>query len=96
MTENKNVDDTNIDFVIKGEHHVQDFSLEKLVNRRDKEVKNKDINAEIQRLKNRLTGDLLKDADIQQEIYALKLILNPQTEFKPELDDDDDCLYCGS
>ena len=57
--------------------------------------KEKDIQAEIQALKSKLTGDLLHDAEIQNQIYQLKIILNPEIANRPDLDDDD-CLYCGS
>jgi hypothetical protein len=53
------------------------------------------IKDQIQELKDKLTGDLFKDMDIQQEIYELKKLLNPEIEEHPELDDDE-CLSCGS
>ena len=55
----------------------------------------KDVKAEIKRLETRITGDMYEDMETIQMIYDLKLILNPEIENKPELDDDD-CLYCGS
>jgi hypothetical protein len=55
----------------------------------------KDVNAEIKRLKTKITGDMYEDMETMQQIYDLRLILNPEIENKPELDDDD-CLYCGS
>jgi|TARA_R110000824_G_scaffold363560_1_gene551558 hypothetical protein len=55
----------------------------------------KDVKAEIKRLETRITGDMYEDMETMQMIYDLKLILNPEIENKPELDDDD-CLYCGS
>tara|TARA_R110000787_G_scaffold75711_1_gene167422 strand:- start:71 stop:247 length:177 start_codon:yes stop_codon:yes gene_type:complete len=55
----------------------------------------KDVKAEIKRLETRITGDMYEDMETMQQIYDLKLILNPEIENKPELDDDD-CLYCGS
>ena len=55
----------------------------------------KDVKAEIKRLETRITGDMYEDMETMQQIYDLKLILNPELENKPELDDDD-CLYCGS
>jgi hypothetical protein len=55
----------------------------------------KDVKAEIKRLETRITGDMYEDMETLQQIYDLKLILNPEIENKPELDDDD-CLYCGS
>jgi hypothetical protein len=96
MTENRNVPDTNIDLVVKGENHEKDFNLEQFYNSKNKQIAAKDVSAEIQRLKSTLTGNLLDDAEIQQQIYALKLILNPEIAYKPELNKDDDCLYCGS
>ena len=96
MQENKNVDDTNIDLVIKGEHHAQDFSKEKMFNIKSKQISNiKDIKAEIIALKSKLTGDLFKDAETHNEIYALKLIMNPEIKNNPSLDDDE-CLAPGS
>tara|TARA_R110001599_G_scaffold312175_1_gene519730 strand:- start:409 stop:585 length:177 start_codon:yes stop_codon:yes gene_type:complete len=55
----------------------------------------KDVKAEIKRLETRITGDMYEDMETMQMIYDLKLILNPEIENKPELDDED-CLYCGS
>jgi hypothetical protein len=96
MTENRNVEDTNIDLVIKGEHHDQGFSKEKMFNIKSKQVSNiKDIEAEILALKSKLTGDLFKDADTHSEIYVLKLLANPEIKNNPSLDDDE-CLACGS
>lgn len=51
---------------------------------------------QIKKLKSQLTGNLLEDGDIQQEIYELKKILNPRIENNPEEDTDDFCLNCGS
>lgn len=56
----------------------------------------KEINAEIRALKSKLTGNLFDDMQTQQEIYELKKILNPEIVTNPELDDDDECLSCGS
>ena len=56
----------------------------------------KEINAEIMALKSKLTGNLFDDMQTQQEIYELKKILNPEIVTNPELDDDDECLSCGS
>lgn len=53
------------------------------------------IEAEIQKLKKTLTGELLLDLEIQQQIYDLKVKLNPEIVRKPELDDDE-CLACGA
>ena len=79
MQENRNVEDTNIDLVIKGENHANDFSLEQLINRKSKEGL-KDIGAEIIRLKadlnlkdNRTNEDYLK---IVEEIRALRVLQN--------------------
>ena len=55
------------------------------------------IEEQIKELKSQLTGDLLQDGDLMQQIYELKKQLNPEIENNPELDDDEDgCLYCGS
>ena len=54
------------------------------------------IRDKIAELKARLTGDLFADMDLQQEIYELKVQLNPEIVENPELDDDEDCLSCGS
>jgi len=56
----------------------------------------KEINAEIRALKSKLTGNLFDDMQTQQEIYELKKILNPEIVTNPEMDDDDECLSCGS
>jgi hypothetical protein len=55
-----------------------------------------EVKAEIQRLKSTLTGNLFEDMETQQLIYDLKLLLNPEIKVKPELDEDDECLSCGS
>ena len=54
------------------------------------------IKDKIVELKARLTGDLFADMGLQQEIYEFKVQLNPEIVENPELDDDDDCLSCGS
>ncbi len=54
------------------------------------------IESQIKKLKSQLTGNLLEDGEIQQEIYELKKILNPRIENNPEEDTDDYCLNCGS
>lgn len=54
------------------------------------------IKSQIAALKTKLVGDIFQDGDLQQEIYELKKQLNPVIEHQPELDQDDDCLYCGS
>ncbi len=54
------------------------------------------IQAEIAHLKTLLTGNLFEDGETQQQIYDLKKKLNPQIELHPELDEDDECLSCGS
>lgn len=51
---------------------------------------------QIKKLKSQLTGNLLEDGELQQEIYELKKILNPRIENNPEEDTDDFCLNCGS
>lgn len=55
-----------------------------------------EIKKQIDSLKSTLTGDLFEDMSTQQEIYELKKKLNPAIEDDPSLDDDEDCLYCGS
>jgi|TARA_R110002074_G_scaffold72085_2_gene166236 hypothetical protein len=59
-------------------------------------MKDKEINAEIMALKSKLTGNLFDDMQTQQEIYELKKILKPEIVTNPEMDDDDECLSCGS
>ena len=54
-----------------------------------------EINAEIIRLKDTLTGDLLSDMETHQKIYDLKKILNPDIVANPQLDEDE-CISCGS
>ena len=54
------------------------------------------IKDKIAELKAGLTGDLFADMGLQQEIYELKVQLNPEIVENPELDDDEDCLSCGS
>jgi hypothetical protein len=54
------------------------------------------IRDEIIELRSKLTGNLFLDADLHQEIYKLKVQLNPKIVESPELDDDEDCLSCGS
>ena len=54
------------------------------------------IQAEIARLRTTLTGNLFEDGETQQQIYELKKQLNPQSAENPELDEDDECLSCGS
>ena len=51
--------------------------------------------ARIAELKTQLTGKLLLDGELQDEIYQLKLKLNPEIATNPELDTDE-CLSCGS
>ena len=55
----------------------------------------KDVKAEIKRLKTKISGDMYEDMETMQQIYELKLILNPEIKNKPELDDDE-CLSCGA
>jgi hypothetical protein len=54
------------------------------------------IKDEIARLRATLTGNLFEDGETQQAIYELKKQLNPAIAENPELDDDDECLSCGS
>tara|TARA_R110002012_G_scaffold294768_2_gene491052 strand:- start:467 stop:649 length:183 start_codon:yes stop_codon:yes gene_type:complete len=55
-----------------------------------------EVKEKIKDLKEKLTGDLFNDIELQQKIYELKKILVPEIVEEPELDDDEDCLYCGS
>jgi|TARA_R100001163_G_scaffold12605_1_gene11728 hypothetical protein len=55
-----------------------------------------EVKEKIKDLKEKLTGDLFDDIELQQKIYELKKILVPEIVEEPELDDDEDCLYCGS
>jgi hypothetical protein len=53
----------------------------------------------IDSLKAELTGDLLKDCDIQAEIYHFKKELAKEqgiTIEQYEDNDQEECLYCGS
>ena len=56
----------------------------------------KDVKQEIKRLRSKLSGEMFQDMETHQEIYRLKLILNPEIAKNPEMDQDDDCLSCGS
>ena len=56
----------------------------------------KDMNTEMMALKSMLTGDLYEDMDTHQQIYELKKKINPEIVNNPDLDQDDDCLACGS
>jgi hypothetical protein len=49
----------------------------------------------IAELKTKLVGNLFMDSEIHDEIYRLKLQLNPEIATRPELDDDE-CIACGS
>ena len=55
-----------------------------------------EIKEKIKNLREKLTGDLFDDIELQQKIYELKKTLVPEIVEEPELDDDEDCLYCGS
>lgn len=55
----------------------------------------KTIDQQIEILRTKLTGNLLEDGEVQQEIYELKKQLNPRIEKEPE-QDEEGCLYCGS
>ena len=74
MTEDRNVPDTNIDLVIKGEDHARNFALEKLVNRKSKEGL-KDVEAEIVRLKSLFKNQANKK-EIMLQIQALRVLQN--------------------
>jgi hypothetical protein len=58
-------------------------------------MREEELKKEIEVLKSALTGNLLEDIDIQQKIYEIKKMLNPEIVDRPELDDDE-CLSCGS
>ena len=55
----------------------------------------KDIKAEIKRLKSKIKGEMFEDMETLQQIYELKLILNPEIKNNPGLDEDV-CLSCGA
>jgi len=55
-----------------------------------------EVKEKIKDLKEKLTGDLFDDIELQQKIYELKKTLVPEIVEEPELDDEEDCLYCGS
>ena len=55
----------------------------------------KDIKAEIKRLKSKIKGEMFEDMETLHQIYELKLILNPEIKINPDLDEDD-CLSCGA
>jgi hypothetical protein len=54
------------------------------------------IQLEIETLKSKLTGNLFEDGETQQAIYELKKQLNPAIAENPMLEEEEDCLYCGS
>jgi len=74
MAEDRNVPDTNIDLVIKGEDHARNFTLEKLINRKSKEGL-KDVEAEIIRLKSLFKNQANKK-EIMLQIQALRVLQN--------------------
>ena len=53
------------------------------------------LQEQIAELKTKLVGNLFVDAEIHDEIYQIKLKLNPEIAQHPELDDDE-CIACGS
>lgn len=59
------------------------------------ELDKKLTQAKINELKTQLTGNLFKDGELMDQIYQLKLKLNPEIKDNPSLDTED-CLYCGS
>lgn len=80
------------------EEHLKDLanSLDKFNKQKNMTDLNKKlIQARIDELKTQLTGKLLLDGELQDEIYKLKLQLNPEIANNPNLDTDE-CLYCGS
>jgi hypothetical protein len=58
-------------------------------------MKEEAIRTMIAELKTKLIGNLFMDAEIHDEIYRLKLQLNPEIATRPELDDEE-CIACGS
>ena len=54
------------------------------------------IEQKIEELKAKLTGNIFEDGELMMEIYELKKELNPAIVDNPELDDENDCLFCGS
>jgi phosphoribosylaminoimidazole-succinocarboxamide synthase len=74
MAKDRNVPDTNIDLVIKGEHHARNFALEELVNRKSKEGI-KDLKAEVIRLKSLLKNQA-NNEEIMLQIQALLVLQN--------------------
>ena len=58
-------------------------------------MKEEAIRNMIAELKTKLVGNLFMDGEIHDEIYRLKLQLNPEIATRPELDDDE-CIACGS
>ena len=61
-------------------------------------MEEKEIREKIEQLKSTLTGSLLDDCEIQNEIFQLKKQLSLETNIPiDKLDEEDDgCLYCGS
>lgn len=59
------------------------------------ELDKKLTQARIDELKTQLTDNLFKDGELMDQIYQLKLKLNPEIKDNPSLDTED-CLYCGS
>jgi len=53
------------------------------------------LKEQVAELKAKLVGNLFVDAEIHDEIYQIKLKLNPEIAQHPELDDDE-CIACGS
>jgi DNA-directed RNA polymerase specialized sigma54-like protein len=54
------------------------------------------IKEEIEQLKALLTGDLFADGELMMQIYELKKQLNPAIAENPMLEEEEECLYCGS
>tara|TARA_R110000803_G_scaffold44486_3_gene94141 strand:+ start:6402 stop:6575 length:174 start_codon:yes stop_codon:yes gene_type:complete len=50
----------------------------------------------IQEIESTLTGNLWDDAPKMAEIYEIKKTLTPAQEQQEEVEEEDDCLYCGS
>ena len=63
------------------------------------ETREKELKDLIDKLRAKLTGNLLEDCEVQAEIYELKkelASLNGITIEQYEEDDQEECLYCGS
>ena len=59
-------------------------------------MREQDLQEEIERLRATLKGNIFEDGETMQKIYEIKKMLNPEIVDNPELDEDDECLSCGS